>query len=386
MNISPRHTDTNATIFRYDYYILLPTLALITIGLIILTSASISISEHYYHAPLRFLVHQLIFLLVSLGLGLVIIHLPVTIWRENGGYLLAAALFLLLLVLIPGIGKEINGSMRWIGFGAFSLQPSELAKCSIVIYIAGYLVRREEEVLHQLSGFLKPMIIVTIISALLLYEPDFGTTVVIVCAVLGMMFLAGARLWQFLFLFALAGIALGGLAISSPYRMARLTAFMDPWSTPYGKGYQLIQSLIAFGRGGAWGVGLGNSIQKLFYLPESHTDFLFAILAEETGILGEIIVLGLFTTLVGRILYLGRIARQLGKKFMAYLAYGFGLLIGMQVIINVGVNLGVLPTKGLPLPFMSYGGSNMLFNCAVIAILLRIAHEITLRQEERGSV
>lgn len=370
------------TIFRYDYYILFSTIALITLGLIILTSSSISVSEHYYHAPLRFLSHQFVYLLSGFVMAVIIMHLPLNFWERVDNIFLLAALFLLLLVLIPGIGKEVNGSMRWISFGAFSLQPSEFAKYSAVIYMAGYLVRREGEVLQQFSGFLKPMIVASMMSLLLLSEPDFGATVVIVCTTLGMVFLAGARLWQFMLLLALAGVALGGLAISSPYRLARLTAFLNPWATPYDSGYQLIQSLLAFGRGGIWGVGLGNSVQKLFYLPEAHTDFLFAILAEELGIWGQLLVLGLFALLVGRVLYLGRVAKDLGEKFMAYLAYGFGLLISLQVAINIGVNLGVLPTKGLPLPFMSYGGSNMLFNCAIIALLLRIAHEIKLRREE----
>lgn len=374
------NNDNNVTLFHYDYYLLIPTVALLTLGLIILTSASIGASEHYYHAPLRFFIHQSTFLIASMVLSIIIMHLPLDFWERNGGYFLATAMLLLFLVLIPGIGKEINGSMRWIGFGAFSLQASELAKCGVVIYMAGYLVRREEEVLQQFSGFFKPMIVVAAMSMLLMSEPDFGATVVIVCTVLGMMFLVGARIWQFIVLLTVAGVALGGLAFSSPYRLARLTAFLDPWSTPYDKGYQLIQSLIAFGRGGVWGVGLGNSVQKLFYLPEAHTDFLFAILAEELGIAGQFVVLGLFAVLVGRILLLGKEARQLGEKFIAYLVYGFGLLISLQVTINVGVNIGLLPTKGLPLPFMSYGGSNMLFNCAIIAILLRCAHEIKTQQ------
>jgi len=371
--------NNSVTIFHYDYYILVPIITLLILGLLVLTSASIGIAEHYYHAPLRFFSHQLIYLLSSVGLTVLIVHIPVEFWEKVGGYLLIASLLLLLLVLIPGIGKEINGSMRWIGFGYFTLQPSELAKCGVVVYMAGYLVRREDEVLYYFSGFLKPMIIVSLISVLLLVEPDFGATVVIVCTVLGMVFLAGARLWQFLCLLLLAGVALGGLAVSSPYRLARLTTFLDPWATPYDAGYQLIQSLIAFGRGGIFGVGLGNSVQKLFYLPEAHTDFLFAILAEEFGMLGQVVVLGLFTVLVVRIFYLGLLAKKMNDKFIAYLVYGFGLLIILQVIINVGVNLGILPTKGLPLPFMSYGGSSMLFNCATIAILLRVSHEIKLR-------
>jgi cell division protein FtsW len=380
LSFDANNTNSDANVFRYDYYLLIPTAILLAVGLLVLTSASIGISEHYYSSPLRFLFHQLAYLLCSVGVAIVVMHLPTNYWEDTGAYLLLGALLLLLLVLIPGIGREVNGSTRWISFGYITLQASELTKFSIVIYIAGYLLRREDEVTYQFSGFLKPMAIVTLTSMLLLLEPDFGAAVVIILTVLGVTFLAGARLWQFLLLLAVAGLALGGLAISSPYRLARLTSFLDPWSSPYDGGYQLIQSLIAFGRGGIFGVGLGNSVQKLFYLPEAHTDFLFAILAEEFGILGQMVVLGLFAVLVGRILYLGKLAKQLQEKFIAYLAYGFGLLIGLQVLINIGVNLGVLPTKGLPLPFMSYGGSSMLFNCAIIAIVLRISHELKLKQ------
>lgn len=363
-------------IFRYDYWLLFITLSLLMIGMLILASASMGISEYRYHTSLHFLFHQIIYLISGIFFTLFLIRLPLVFWEKVGGYLLIATLFLLVFVLVPKVGKEINGSIRWLGFGPFTLQVSELAKCCVVIFMAGYLVRRKDEVEQRFSGFLKPMVIVVLTSSLLLLEPDFGATVVIVFTVLGMMFLAGARVWQFMFLLLLAAVVLGALAISSPYRMMRLTSFLDPWATPFASGYQLTQSLIAFGRGGMWGVGLGNGIQKLFYLPEAHTDFLFAVLAEEFGIIGELVVLSLFALLVGRIFFLGFMAKKSQENFAAYLAYGLGLLLGLQVVINVGVNMGILPTKGLTLPFMSYGGSSMLFNCGIIAIVLRISHEI----------
>lgn len=375
-----RELPNKSRVFCYDRWLLSTVLAILILGFIALSSASMGASDHIYHEPFRFIFHQGIYLVSGIFFALVIMRLPIDFWSRIGGYLLLVTFLLLVLVLVPGIGREINGSVRWIGFGGFTLQASEFAKCGIVVYMAGYLLRREDEVQMRLSGFLKPMVIVALIAMLLLAEPDFGATVVIVCTILGMIFLAGARLWQFFLLMAVAAVALGGLAISSPYRLVRMVSFLNPWATPYDSGYQLTQSLIAFGRGGFWGVGLGNSVQKLFYLPEAHTDFLFAIIAEELGLFGQFLVLGLFALLVGRVLYLGKLARQLGEKFIAYLTYGLGLLLGLQVIINVGVNIGVLPTKGLTLPFMSYGGSSMLFNCAIMAILLRVYHEIRLKQ------
>ena len=355
---------------------MLVTVALLSIGFLLLASASMGISEKLYHGPLHFLAHQAIYLLLGVITVFLVKQIPVDFWQKVGGYLLLMGLFLLLLVLVPGVGREVNGSIRWISFGPITLQVSEFAKFAMTIYSAGYLLRRQDEVRKGIKGFIKPLILLGIMSGLLLLEPDFGAIVVMTLTLLGMMYLAGARLWQFIILFLLAGVVLAMLAIVSPYRLLRLTSFLNPWARPFDSGYQLVQSLIAFGRGGFFGVGLGNSIQKLFYLPEAHTDFLFAVLAEELGMVGQVIVLGLFAFLVGRALYLGQIAFRVKSFFASYLAYGLGLLIGLQMIINVGVNLGLLPTKGLTLPFMSYGGSSMLFNCAIIGILLRVYHEV----------
>jgi cell division protein FtsW len=246
----------------------------------------------------------------------------------------------------------------------------------MVIYLAGYLVRREEEVRTRFSGFLKPGLLLGLVGVLLLLEPDFGAVAVLSATVLGMLFLGGVRLWQFALVVLLAVGALAAVAVSSPYRLERLTTFLDPWADPFNSGFQLTQALIAFGRGEWLGVGLGAGVQKLFYLPEAHTDFLFAVLAEELGLVGALGVLGLFTLLVGRAFAIGSRALQAGRRYPAYLALGLGLWIALQVIISVGVNTGLLPTKGLTLPLMSYGGSSLVTNCLAIALLLRVDHEL----------
>jgi cell division protein FtsW len=361
--------------FSYDQWLVIPTIAILAIGLIMVASASMVISDRQFGYPFHYLIRQAIFLALGIVLALLTTRVSLRIWQSLGGYLVVVSFFLLLLVLVPGIGKEVNGSMRWINLGPLSIQVSELAKLCVVIFLAGYLVRRQSEVETRIRGFLKPLLVLGLMALLLLQEPDFGATTVIIATALAMLFVAGVRLWQFVFLLITAGAALAVLAISAPYRVVRLTTFLHPWANQFDTGYQLTQSLIAFGRGGIWGVGLGNSIQKLFYLPEAHTDFLFAVLAEELGLIGELVVVGLFVILVGRVLVLGYRAYQKGHLLNAYLAIGLGLQLGIQVMINIGVNAGILPTKGLTLPLMSYGGSSMLMNCVVIGILLRIAHE-----------
>jgi cell division protein FtsW len=296
-------------------------------------------------------------------------------WERMSLPLLLVCLLMLLIVLVPGIGRSVNGSRRWLAFGPIGVQVSELAKMTMIFYVAGYLVRQQSSVRHSILGFIKPMIILGIVAVLLLKEPDFGATVVITGTVMAMLFLAGVRIRYYLGLMVAVGCCLVMLALSSPYRVARLTAFIDPWADQFNSGYQLTQSLIAFGRGGWLGVGLGESVQKLFYLPEAHTDFLFAVLAEELGLIGVSLVLILYSILVIRGLMIGFTAHSQERLFAAFTAYGLTFWLGLQAAINMGVNSGLLPTKGLTLPMLSYGGASMVINCVVIALMLRIDHE-----------
>lgn len=359
----------------FDRWFVAAVLAILLIGLLMMTSASIAISDKTAQQPFYFLFNQLIRLAIGVGVGCVIVQVNTETMEKYSGYLLLGVMMMLCLVLIPGIGHSVNGSYRWLGFGPLGFQVSELAKLVMVIYMAGYLVRRNAEIQHELSGFVKPMLILAATAALLLKEPDFGATVVITVTAMGMMFMGGMRLRHFAALLIGAAGLLAVIAISAPYRLARLTSFMDPWKRPFDTGYQLTQSLIAFGRGGWLGTGLGKSIQKMFYLPEAHTDFLFAVIAEELGVIGMFAIIGLFTLLVIRIFIIGREAQRQERHFSGYVAYGCGLWVAIQFIVSIGVNSGLLPTKGLTLPLMSYGGSSMLVNCFMIAVLLRIDYE-----------
>lgn len=374
-NMAETHERGLPPIAPYDRYLLFATLALLAFGLLMVASTSVTLSQHQFGEPFHFLIKQLIYLVLGIGLATVVFRIPLTFWQKHALNLLLVSMVLLTLVLVPGLGHQVNGSMRWLGFHAIGLQVSELAKPAIIIYLADYLVRRDHEVRTQFKGFLKPLLLLGLIALLLLREPDFGAATVILATSLGVLFLAGVRVWQFAVLFSGVVMALATLALTSPYRVARLTTFLNPWATQYDGGYQLTQSLIAFGRGGWFGVGLGESVQKLFYLPEAHTDFLFAVLTEELGLIGGLVVIALFVIVVARALQIGRRAYLQGQQFAAYLAYGFGLELALQVMINIGVNAGVLPTKGLTLPFMSYGGSSLLMMCVVVAFLLRIDYE-----------
>jgi cell division protein FtsW len=356
-----------------DGQLLVTTLTLLGLGLVMVMSASVSIAEGQTGDPLYFFWRQGAFVGLGLLAGYAVLRSRLVYWERLGPYFLLLGLLLLVAVLI--IGREVNGSVRWLALGPFNLQPSELMKLFMVVYLAGYLVRRGEEVRTSVKGFLKPMAVVGLVSVLLLLEPDFGAAAVITVTVLGIMFLGGVRLWQFGILFVLMLTGMGALAFSSSYRVARLTSFVNPWADPFDSGFQLTQALIAFGRGEWLGVGLGGSIQKLFYLPEAHTDFLFAVLAEELGLLGALVVIVLFAVLVWRAFVIGQSALQAGNRFGAYVAYGIGLWLGLQAFINLGVNMGVLPTKGLTLPLMSYGGSSIVVSCIACALLLRVSHE-----------
>jgi cell division protein FtsW len=359
----------------YDKWLILAVLGLLIIGLMMVASSSIMISTKYYHQPFHFLIRQASYLFVGFAAAIIVMRIDTSIWEKYSLQLLLICIVMLFLVLIPGIGRVVNGSRRWLAIGPIGIQVSELAKIVMIVYVSGYLVRQESQVREDILGFVKPMLILGIFAILLLMEPDFGSTVVITSTVMAMLFLMGVKLRYYFGLMFLVGLGLIFLAISSPYRMARLTAFLNPWADQFNSGYQLTQSLIAFGRGGWLGVGLGGSVQKMLYLPESHTDFLFAVLAEELGLLGIIIVLILYSILVFRGLMIGLNAYRLERKFAAFVAYGLTFWLGLQAIINMGVNAGILPTKGLTLPLLSYGGASLVVNCIVIAMLLRIDHE-----------
>jgi cell division protein FtsW len=356
-----------------DYWLLGVALCLLAIGLIMVGSASVSIAEKQLGEPFYFFQRQCAYALAGLLLAWAVLHIKIEIWENINPKLLILGMVSLLLVLMTG--KEVNGSLRWISLGVVNIQPSEFVKLFVVFYLAGYLVRRGDEVCSSVKGFLKPMILLSLVGILLLLEPDFGSAFVIAMTALGMMFIGGVKVRQFGILFLLMAVGFGIVAYTSPYRLERLTCFLNPWANPFDCGFQLTQSLIAFGRGEWLGVGLGGSIQKLFYLPEAHTDFLFAVLAEELGLLGGLFVIGLFATLVWRAFLIGQSAFRAQQRFAGYVAYGLGLLIGLQAFINIGVNMGLLPTKGLTLPLMSYGGSSVVATCIGCAVLLRISHE-----------
>lgn len=362
----------------FDPILLFTALSLVGIGLVMVTSSSLTVADNWHLPSHYFAVRQGIAFAIGLLAAMIFCYVPMNFWQKISLPLLFASLFLLILLLVPGVSRVVNGSVRWIFIGPMSFQISEYAKLAFIIYISSYLVRHEEEVRNRISGFLKPLALLGLISLLLLMEPDFGAAVVIVCTALGMLFLGGVPITRFLVLLLLAGGALAVLSFSSPYRMARLTAFLNPWADQFNTGYQLTQSLIAFGRGGWLGTGLGNSVQKLLYLPEPHTDFLYAVLAEELGLIGALLVLILFSIAVFRILSIGRRALLAENPFSAYIAYGIALWIGMQTFINIGVNVGMLPTKGLTLPLMSYGGSSMIAGLIALGILFRIDFESRL--------
>lgn len=348
---------------------------ILVIGLVMVASASITLADKTTGSPFYYLTRQLVFAAIGSGAGLLMYLLPLSWWQRSGYLLLMLAFTLLAVVLVPGIGRHVNGSIRWVAMGPFRLQVSEPARLLIFVYLAGYIVRRGEELASGIQGFLKPMLLIACAGLLLLVEPDFGATLVLTGTAMAMLFLGGARLRDFVLCAGAGGLAFTVLVLSSPYRLARLTGFLDPWQDPFSSGFQLTQSLIAIGQGQWFGVGLGQSVQKLFYLPEAHTDFLFAVTAEEFGLLGSLAIIGLYLVLTWRAILLARRAAKRGQLFGAYLAFGIGIWIGLQAFINVGVNMGVLPTKGLTLPLMSYGGSSLIVSCAAIGLLLRVDRE-----------
>ena len=369
---SPLHTRRGIDI---DFPLLAGCLALLGLGLVMITSASSEVAAVQSGNPLYHMFRHLVYVFLGLVACGATMLVPIATWQRMGFMMLLGAFGLLVLVLVPGIGREVNGSMRWIGFSFFNVQPSEIAKVFVVVYLAGYLVRRQTEVRETWMGFFKPFIVLLPMAALLLMEPDFGATVVMMGAAAAMLFLGGVGLFRFSLMVVLAVVAVFVLVQAQPYRMARLITFTDPWSDQFGSGYQLTQALIAFGRGEWLGVGLGNSVQKQFYLPEAHTDFVFSVLAEELGVVGSLVTVALFVFVTVRALYIGLWAEKAKQFFAAYMAFGLSFLWIGQFLINIGVNVGLLPTKGLTLPFLSYGGSSLVICCACVGLLLRIEWE-----------
>jgi cell division protein FtsW len=363
---------------EYDRVVVWISISLLALGLVMVYSASIAIAEGSRGTgfqPAYFLIRHALFLAVAVALATAAFQVPMRLWQQAAPYLFVLGLVLLALVLVPGIGREVNGSRRWISLYFVNLQPSELVKVFVLLYAADYTVRKAA-FMHSLSrGFMPMFLVMLTTGGLLLREPDFGAFAVITVIAMGILFLGGMnwRLFAGLFAMLVAGFLL--LIWTSPYRMQRIVGFMDPWADPYGKGYQLSHALIAFGRGEWFGVGLGGSVEKLFYLPEAHTDFLLAVIAEELGFAGVAVIITAFAWLVIRAFAIGRRAAILERHFAALVAQGVGLWIGVQAIINMGVNMGVLPTKGLTLPLLSFGGSALASTLIALAILLRIDWE-----------
>ncbi len=362
-----------------DWTLVLIVVTLLCIGLIMLTSASVSLAERNTGNPLYYLQHQMLAVVLGLAGAAFMLRMPTSLWERLALPLACLALGMLIAVLMPGLGNTVKGSTRWLSIGGVSvMQVSEPARLLMLMYLSSYAVRHREELRARFVGFAKPMLLIGLTCVLLLLEPDFGAAVVLLAISLAVLFIAGARLRDFLAISVVVGFALAALAIVSPYRLKRLTGFLDPWSDPFDSGFQLTQSLIAIGSGQWFGVGLGGSVQKLFYLPEAHTDFVFAVIAEEFGLVGSVLLIGLFAALVWRALQIAGNSAAIGRSYQAYLAFGLAIWLAVQVFINIGVNMGVLPTKGLTLPLISYGRSSMFVTLMALGLLLRI--EIENRQ------
>jgi cell division protein FtsW len=362
--------------FAWDYTTLGLTASLLLVGLVMVTSASMSIAARDLGDPFYFLERQFLFGLGGLVFAWIVTRVPTDVWDKYSLALLCAGLLLLFVVLIPGIGATVNGARRWLRVGPINFQVSELAKVLVLTWVCSYCVRKRTDLETTLPGLAKPVGLLAVAALLLLCEPDFGATTVLFATGFAVLFVAGARLRYVFLLVSAATLAFSVLALTSAYRLKRLTGFLHPWDDPFNGGFQLTQSLIAIGRGAWFGVGLGSSVQKLFYLPEAHTDFVFAVLAEELGLMGVLGVIALFMALVWRAFQISRMAAEAGLRFQSYLALAFGVWLGLQAMVNIGVNMGVLPTKGLTLPLLSYGRSSLLVSLAWLGVVLRIYHEV----------
>lgn len=359
----------------FDGWLVFSLAGLLGLGLVMVASSSVAVADRHVGDSLYYFWRQLAFTGIGLAAGMALFMVPLRVWSKNGFILLGAAIIILGLVFIPSLGREVNGARRWIDLGPFNLQVSELARLFLLGYLASYAVRRQSELQNTLMGLVKPTFLISVAALLMLMEPDYGATVILLTVTMIVLFMAGARLHHLALLVGGAGAVLAFSALSSPYRVRRLISFTNPWEHPYDSGFQLVQSLIAIGRGEVSGVGLGNSVQKLLYLPEMHTDFLFAILAEELGLIGSIVVVALFALFVWRGFVIATRAHQNGHRFAAFLCYGLTSWVGLQAFINIAVNMGLAPTKGLTLPLMSYGGSSLVVMALVAALMLRVDFE-----------
>ena len=362
--------------FYMDTVLLSVSLGILVLGYIMVASASLHLGEKLANDSFYFPKHQLVHVFLGIAAAVFVASRPLVFWEKSSHVLFISGLVLLALVLVPGLGKTVNGSARWLNILGLRIQVSEVFKLISVVYMATFITHHLTLVRTSWQGMIRPMMMLVVACVLLLKEPDFGSAAVIMAVAMGMLFLAGARLVQFGILLAMAGGGAAILVLTSPYRMKRLLSFSDPWADPLNSGFQLTQALIAFGRGEWMGVGLGSSVQKLFFLPEAHTDFLFSVIGEELGLIGAFLVILLFAVIVWRAFVIGRLAERVGNPFAAYIAYGLGIWFGLQAFINMGVNMGMLPTKGLTLPLMSYGGGSMIVMCSALALLFRVRSEI----------
>jgi len=367
----------------FDLWLLVALIGLISVGVVMVTSSSIAVADSQHMGPFYFLKRHLVFLGLGMFAAGVAMRTELKFLEKRAFPLLALAFLLLLAVFVPHLGMRINGARRWLNLLVTTFQPVEAVKLIIVVYIASYLVRHRESVETRFLGLLKPIMVAGAVVILLLLQPDFGSATLVIAVSIAMVWLGGARP-IFLFIMGLPLMPLLYIAATGEsYRMKRLTTFMDPWKDPFNDGFQLTQSLMAIGRGEWTGVGLGSSVLKLSYLPEAHTDFIFAVIGEELGLAGVVLVMGLFGLAVGRGLYLGLKGVEIGQRFAGYVAFGISLMLAMQAIVSVGVNLGALPTKGLTLPLISYGGSSMVLTCAMAGVLLRATFEINRALDAR---
>ncbi len=366
----------NNRYFYFDPFLLIPIISLLSFGFIMVLSTTLPLGDYQGRDPFNYFRRQILTVIFSVCFFIPFYFVSIKRIQDFSTTILFVNLLLLVLVLVPGVGHTVNGATRWIDIFGFYFQPSEWFKLTIIVYVASYIMRHEERVATSLNGFLRPFFIIIIVSFLLLLEPDFGSSVILTTTALGMLFFARVSFFRLFIWCLLSASVLLILALSEPYRLERLLTFLDPWSDPLDSGWQLTQALIAFANGGWFGVGLGNSIQKYFYLPEVHTDFVFAVLGEELGIVGGSVLILLFLTLIIRLFYLGGKAIEIGEKFLGYVVNGIGVSIASQCFLNIAVNLGLLPTKGLPLPFVSYGNNNLMVCCISMGIALIVGSEV----------